>query len=302
MNQPTSLLWTEKYRPTSLDEMAMAPEQRRLIEVFLEKGEIPHLLFSGPPGCGKTTIAKMLIAKMDCSVLMLNASKERGIEVVREKIGTFAKVYGIGRWKFVFLDEADGLTPPAQDSLRNLMEDFHEQTRFILTANFKNKIIDAIQSRCTPLEFGETPLRERILILKNILEKEECKAEMPVILQYAERYRDLRKMINSAQKSVLANAGVLKPTAEVVYLGEDLLKLVIGQDWSGIVKCSIDSSFDHRRALTDMFWAVTDFKGIAKPSLWRKLLAKSVHETQWTPDQVVHFLGTCAELMEVHEG
>ena len=102
--------------------------------------------------------------------------------MIRDRVGTFAKSYGFHRWKVVFLDEADGLTGDAQNSLRNLMEDYYAQTRFIFTANYLHRIIGPLQSRCSCFEFGETPMKERILILKGILEKEGIRVDMPTVL------------------------------------------------------------------------------------------------------------------------
>lgn len=297
MDGPLNSMWVEKYRPTSLEQVALLPEQRTLLESYLKAGEIPHLLLVGPPGSGKTTIAKILINSLDCSVLKMNASKDRGIDIIRDKVGTFAKVMMGGRWKIVFMDEADGLTSDAQNSMRALMEDFNDQTRFILAANYEYKIISPIQSRCTVIQFGETPLKERIEILVKILKAEGIAVDLPIVLGYAERFKDLRDMIGDAQKSVQSHNGVLGKATEVQIAGADIVEWIKKNNWGMIVTTSQNPAFDHRRALVDMFWAVES--QVTKPAQWRFSLAKAVHESMWTPDPVVHFLGTCAELIEV---
>lgn len=292
---PVETLWIEKYRPRTLAAMALSPEHRVLLESFLQKREIPHLLFTGPPGAGKTTTAKILIDTLQAQALKMNASKDRGIDIIRDRVGTFARMMSMASCKIVFMDEADGLTADAQNSMRALMEDYHDQTRFILAANAGYKIISPLQSRCTIIEFGETPLKERIEILKSILEAEKVLVDLRVLLTYAERYTDLRRMIVAAQTSVAANSGVLRPATEGQFTGAQLIGFLKIGDWDKLVKASQNPQFDHRQALKDMFWAVNG--DIAKPAQWRYALAKAVHEGMWTPDPVVHFLGTCAELM-----
>src|SRR3954468_14547678 len=141
------VLWTEKYRPTRLEDMAMEEENRRVLQSYIEGGVIPHLLFIGPAGSGKTTISRILVKSLDCSVLSLNASSERGIDTIREKVGSFVQAMLLGAWNVVFMDEADQLTSDAQGAMRNMMESYSERARFIFTGNYGHKIIGPIQSR-----------------------------------------------------------------------------------------------------------------------------------------------------------
>lgn len=295
-DSPYDSLWVEKYRPDSLDNLALDEEQKEALKSFVQAREIPHLLFSGPPGCGKTTTARILYRAIDCDVMTLNASKDRGIDVIRERVLVFARSMGMKKWKIVFLDEADGLTSDAQNSLKNTMEEFAMQTRFILTANTMAKVISPIQSRCQVFEFGSIPERERVLILKDILEKEGIPVDLSIVISYANKYTDLRRMVNAAQKSVVANKGILQPASAVAFSGPELLSLVQKKDWTGLIKCASDPGFDHRQALTNMFWGIQD--SMKKATTLRVTLAKAVHETGFTPDSVVHFLGTCAEMFE----
>lgn len=297
---PIMGMWVEKYRPRTLEEAALDEEQKTLLRSFLEAKEIPHLLFTGPPGCGKTTVAKILNRGIPCEVLALNASKDRGIDVIRDRIGTFAKISLPVPWKHIFLDEADGLTPDAQNSLRNTMEEFHDQTRFILTANNSFKIISPIQSRCTVVEFGNIPIREKVLVLKRILDAEGVKHEIETVLSYANKYNDLRRMIMAAQRAVKSSKdGSLPLPAGNEVSPREMLTYVSSGQWEKLVGLASNSSFDPRQALKDMFWAVANnTKDYKKPSTWMFIMGKAVHEGGWTPDPSVHFLGTMAELIE----
>ena len=149
----SDVMWVEKYRPTKFADMVLDADHKSALEGFLEDGSIPHLLRVGAVGSGKTTIGRILAKGLDCSVLEMNASDERGIDVVRDKVKRFLMTAGLRRWRVVFLDEADQLTPDAQACLRNVIERFSEHGRFLMTANFEDKIIEAVRSRCQILRF-----------------------------------------------------------------------------------------------------------------------------------------------------
>ena len=145
-------LWVEKYRPEKLSEYVFRDEaQKGQVQSWVESGAIPHLLFSGAPGVGKTTLAKVLLHEINADwgdVLEINASRERGIDVIREKITNFSSTLPFGEFKYVILDEADYTTEGAQAALRGAMEQYANSVRFILTCNYPNRIIPAIHSRC----------------------------------------------------------------------------------------------------------------------------------------------------------
>ena len=141
-------LWVEKYRPQNLDKYIGNEHLIEKAKVWIESGDIPHLLLYGKAGTGKTTLAKMLTNSIDCDYLYINASDERKLEMVREKVKSFASTIGFKDMKVIILDEADYITPTSQAALRNVMETFSKHCRFILTCNFVERIIDPIQSRC----------------------------------------------------------------------------------------------------------------------------------------------------------
>jgi len=196
-------LWTEKYRPHKLRDLVLSSWNRTYFEGL--KDEIPNMLFVGTPGIGKTTIAKILVQEvLKCQYLYINASDENGIDTIRSKVSNFAQTRSIdGKVKVVILDEADGITLDGQRALRNTMEEHSSYTRFILTANYKHKIIPAIQSRTQ--HFDLTP--EMADVVERVVEiiKQEgvnITAEQKVKLGklFKENYHDIRKTINLVQK------------------------------------------------------------------------------------------------------
>ncbi|RLG85401.1 MAG: replication factor C small subunit [Thermoprotei archaeon] len=215
------ILWAEKYRPKSLKEIVNQEEIVRRLQRFVEEKNMPHLLFAGPPGTGKTTAALALAHDLYGEdwrryVLELNASDERGIDVIRTKVKEFARsrVPGIIPFKIILLDEADNMTPDAQQALRRLMEMYVETTRFILVANYPSKIIEPIQSRCAVFRF--IPLRREDVIsrLKWIANNEKVEYEeeaLDVIYELSEG--DMRRAINILQ----AAAALGKVTISTVY-------------------------------------------------------------------------------------
>jgi replication factor C small subunit len=149
VNRLTNSLWTEKHRPNILTDYIGNESLKETIQRYIDQDDIPHLLFYARAGTGKTTLGKIIVNSIDCDVLYINASDENNVETIRTKIKSFVSSVGFKKWKVVFLDEADYLTANAQAVLRNMMEQFSKNSRFILTCNYPEKIIDPIQSRCS---------------------------------------------------------------------------------------------------------------------------------------------------------
>lgn len=207
-------LWTEIYRPKTVEEYVFRDEsQRKQINTWIKDKSIPHLMITGGPGVGKSSISRVLINELGIEsydVLEINASRERGIDEVREKITNFISMIPFGPFKVVLLDEADALTPAAQAALRGVMEEYHETARFIFTANYPNRIIPAIHSRCQGFHIEKIDQTEYTARVATILVNENINFDLDTLDTYVKvAYPDLRKCINLVQQH--CQDGVLLP-------------------------------------------------------------------------------------------
>jgi replication factor C small subunit len=310
-------MWAEKYRPKSLVDIVDQKEIVERLKSFVKSRNVPHCIFAGPPGTGKTTAALCLVRDLYGQVyrehvLELNASDERGIDVVRETVKTFARSKSVGEipFRIMILDEADNMTSDAQQALRRTMERFTETCRFIMCANYSGKIIEPIQSRCAPFRFSYLPREEHDHYLKQIAEKEKVKLSdegLEAIFEVCGG--DLRRAINTLQ----AAGSLSKPVdAKVVY---SITGKASPADVQKMLKTAISGDFlEARKQLRDMIQKYgvagsdiirqihTEIFRAEIPEVWKVRLADVVGEIDFRlvegSDEEVQLSALLARLVE----
>ena len=294
-------LWVEKYRPQDLSTYVGNENLKTKVERFLDDGNVPHLLLYGRAGGGKTTLAKIIVNHVDCDYLYINASDERNIDLVRDKLKTFASTVGFKSTKVVILDEADYLNPnSAQPALRNLMETFSAHCRFILTCNYVEKIIDPIQSRCQTYKIVPPSKKEVALHSKIILEKEGISFDLDdLALVVTAGYPDMRKVINELQR--MSIDGKLSVDKDGMIHNEFKLQFLDairnGESLGTIRKMVADSNFTEYTELYRLLYDEVESFGVEKMPEIIADISKGSYQDVLVVDKEINFIATVSQIL-----
>ena len=302
-NQENSL-WVEKFRPGTLEGYVGNEHIVEKVKLYIESGDVPHLLFYGQAGTGKTTLAKIIANNVDADVMYINASDENNVDTVRTKIKNFASTIGFRTWKIVILDEADYMTANGQAALRNLMETFSNTTRFILTCNYVEKIIDPIQSRCQAFAIippSKIDVAKRVAGILDELSITYDKKDLVAIINAG--YPDIRRVLNACQRQVIDN--VLRVDNDSIIQANYMTKLL------EILKSDLnkkDAFKEIRQLIADS--KVKDFTNLHK-FLFDEIdeyakghiaaviliLAESQYQDSFVVDKELHMMSTIVKLL-----
>ena len=294
-------LWVERYRPQDLSTYVGNEHLKTKVERFLDDGNIPHLLLYGRAGGGKTTLAKIIVNSIECDYLYINASDERNIDLVRDKLKTFASSIGFKPMKVVILDEADYLNVnSAQPALRNLMETFSAHCRFILTCNYVEKIIDPIQSRCQTYKIVPPSKKEVAVHAKTILEKENISFDLDdLALVVTAGYPDLRKVINELQR--MSINGKLTVDKDGMIHNEFKLQFLDairnGESISTIRKMVADSNFTEYTELYRLLYDEVESFGVDKMPEIIADISKGSYQDVLVVDKEINFIATVSNIL-----
>jgi len=303
-------LLVEKYRPAKLADIVLSKKNREYFEMVRVKKGIPHLLFSGERGIGKSSLAKIIVEELlDCQYLYINASDETGVDTIRSKVTNFAQTLSLdGKLKVIILDECDFLTENAQGALRHVIEKYAESTRFIATCNFKSKLIDAISSRF--IHFDLTPPHDMLAArVIHIIKEEQIKVseqQKPILENLIKaNYPDMRAIIGEVQKNSLKGVLDLEENQDNTKFASRLFKKI--QDKTDVVKIreyiisnEIEFECDYHRLLRNMFEVIyrSEVNGDKKAPLML-IVSNKMLEHQTVMDKEINFFACVLELMDV---
>jgi len=297
-------LWIEKYRSKTLEEYVGNDIVKDRIAECIAKNDVPHLIFSGTAGTGKTTLAKLIVSNIKCDYLYLNASDENGIDMIREKVKGFASSASFNPIKIVILDEADFLTQPAQAALRNIIEEYSINTRFILTCNYIERLIEPLQSRCE-IHILKPPTKGAVAkhVCTNILDIEGITYEIKDIAALiTEHYPDIRSIIKYLQSNIKDNE------YNYVVANTDWLKNIVlqlkGKDkkaWYTIRQIAVDAQIDdYQTAYRFLFDNLSEYSNGHDAEI-SVILDDFIWRAGVVPDKEINFAACIAKILEVNK-
>jgi len=303
-------IWVEKYRPQTIEDCILPQNVKKTFQDFLDKGEVPNLLLSGPPGCGKTTVAKALCHELGVDVYVINGSDEgRFLDTVRNNAKNFASTVSLSstaKHKVIIIDEADNTTPDVQLCLRAFTEEFVKNCRFIFTCNYKNKIIQPLHSRCAVVDFSIKSKDRPALAanffnrIKDILDQESVKYDPKVVVELINKYfPDWRRVLNELQRYSVGgkiDTGILAAFSEVKT--NDLVKRLKEKNFSEVRKWVVNNLDNDPgvliRSVYDACYDALENNSIPAAVL---VLAKYQYQMAFVADQEVNLMAMMTELM-----
>jgi replication factor C small subunit len=297
-------LYVEKYRSKTLDEYVGNNTLKQVIAKYIEQNDIQNLLLYGPPGTGKTTLAKLLINNINCDHLYINASDERGIETIREKVQGFASTASFKPLKVIILDEADFITIQGQAALRNVIETYSMSTRFILTCNFIERIIDPLQSRCQVLKIVPPSKGEVAKHVVTVLEKENTEYDLDSIKTVVNQfYPDLRKILNTCQLSTHSGKLTLDKSVLIAsnYIDKVISELIKPTltSWKTIKQIIADSNISEYDELFRSLYDRIEEYSKGNDGELIILISESQYQSNFRIDKEINIMACISQILKV---
>jgi len=304
----TTFLWVEEYRPKNIDSCILPQSLKKTFLEFIKEGHVPNLILSGGPGIGKTTVAKAMLGEIGCTHMMINGSEESGIDVLRTKIKNFASTVSLdGGRKYIILDEADYLNPQStQPALRGFMEEFHRNCGYILTCNYKNKLIEPLHSRCSVVDFIIPNLEKPKLAddfmkrVFTILNEQGISYDKRVIQEIIyKHFPDWRRVLNELQRysaSGTIDAGILVNIAEVNI--RELMQAMKNKEFTNVRKWVVNNlDNDSVRILRHVYDNLYNYvDGSSIPHIV-VILGEYQYKAAFVADQEINMLACLTEIM-----
>ena len=299
-------LWVEKYRPRKLTEYVGNEHLKQKVSDYLQSGDVPHLLFFGKAGTGKTTLAKLIVNSINCDYIIINASDENNVDTVRNKVKGFASTIGFKDLKVIILDEFDYMTPNAQAILRNLMETFSKHCRFILTCNYVEKVISPIRSRTQEFQIVPPTKKDVAVQVSQILSKETISFKPQDLVPIIDSsYPDIRKIINTCQLN--SSKGELRiDTTSVIDsdVKSKVVEILKSKDdkknkWKKIRQAIADARIQDFTELYSFLYEKVDEYGGGNTSNIILILSESQHKDSLVVDKEITFMSCIIQIVGI---